>query len=409
MTAQQPATAAGQTSPRGRATVAVRQSSLRESNLAALVAAVCASEVPPSRADLAASLGITRATASRLADELVDAGLLDEVTREQVGPGRPARPLVPGERVLALGLSVEVDRLVVRAVDLRGRLVAERSAPTPVGDAGTVLAGLAELARSVRQGLRGLTVVGAGVAVPGVVADRRLLVRAPNLGWSEVDVPAHLPTVSGRRAVVGNEADLAAVVEAEPVPGRAGPWSDFVHVTARTGVGGAVVSGGQVVVGEHGAAGELGHVCVDPHGPVCPCGSTGCLERYAGLEALAAASGLAPDRVAADLGVRAAAGDARCAEALATLSWSLSIALASVVNVVGISSVVLGGHLAQLEPYLHDDLAHRLQQRVLGSRWDPVRLRPALADPGVSATGAAFLVLEDVITSPATWLPAARG
>lgn len=393
---------------RSRTPQALRQSSLRESNLAALVAAVCRAEVPPSRADLATELRVTRATASRLADELVEAGILDEVTREQVGPGRPARPLMGGERIVGLGLSVDTDRLVVRAVDLRGRVVAERSRPTPSGDAPAVLDALGSLAGEVESSLEGRIVVGAGVAVPGVVAERSMLVRAPNLGWSEVEVPSHLPLVAGRRAVVCNEADLAAAVEAQPSPGRAGAWSDFVLVTAGVGVGGAVVAGGRVVEGEHGAAGEIGHVCVDPHGPACPCGSTGCLERYAGLEALAAASGLAPGEVAAELGPRAAAGEAGCVEALATLTWALSIALASVVNVVGLSSVVLGGHLATLEPQLHDELVDRVQRRVLGSRWDPVRLRPASDDAGVSATGAAFLVLDDVVRHPATWLPGTR-
>ena len=119
-----------------------------------------------------------------------------------------------------------------------------------------------------------------------------------------------------------------------------------------------------------------------------------------------APSGLAPGEIATELGPRADAGDARCVEALATLTWALSIALASVVNVVGLSSVVLGGHLATLEPLLHDELVDRVQRRVLGSRWDPVRIRPASDDAGVSATGAAFLVLDDVVRHPATWLRA---
>jgi len=361
-----------------------RQSSLRERNLAALVAAVCRADAPPSRADLAVTLAMTRATAGRLVDELVAAKVLDEVDRSPGGRGRPARGLRPGAGIVGLGLAVETDRLLVRAVDLRGGVVTERVEEGPTGPPEVALQSLATLVRHVRASLRGRRVVGIGVAVPGIVTEHGHLLRAPNLGWTDVDVAGALAAVAGRRPVqVANEADMSAVVEAEPAPGRPGPWSDFVHVTAAVGVGGAIVSGGRLVTGEHGGAGELGHVCVDPAGPACACGSTGCLERYVGWEALGPLS-----------------ADRRDDQVV----HALSVALASVVNVVGISSVVLGGHLAALAPDTLAELRERLDARVLGSRWDPVRVRVASGDHGASATGAAHRALADVLERPAAWV-----
>ncbi|MDF1704199.1 MAG: ROK family protein [Aeromicrobium sp.] len=387
------------------APVAVRQSSLRERNLAAIVAAVCRAEVPPSRADLAAELSMTRATAGRLVDELVAARVVDEVDRSQGARGRPAKGLLPGTGIVGLGLAVETDRLLVRAVDLRGRVVGERVVSSSAGDAESVLDALAHQAREVRRGLQGRRLVGVGVALPGIVDDDGRLLRAPNLRWNDVDVAGILASVGGRhRVLVANEADMAALVEAEPRPGRLGPWTDFVHVSAAVGVGGAIVSGGRVVAGEHGAAGELGHVCVDPSGPACGCGSTGCLEQYVGLRAVAEVSGLPRDRVATGLAAGAAAGDPRCVAAVEQVTHALSVALASVVNVVGISAVVLGGHLAALDPATIEAIRARLDARVIGSRWKPVQVTVARGDHAAAATGAAHRALADVVARPATWV-----
>ncbi|GAA1740006.1 ROK family protein [Aeromicrobium alkaliterrae] len=389
----------------GPASVAVRQANLRERNLAALVAGVCRAESPPSRADLAVELSMTRATAARLVDELVAAKVVDEVERPRSGRGRPALALRPGEGIVALGLAIETERVIARAVDLRGEVVAERVAPSTSRDPERVLDALAAEAREVRALVQARRVVGVGVAVPGIVTEDGLLLRAPNLGWSDVDVAEGLRSVGGlHRIHVANEADMAAFLEAEPAPGRPGEWSDFVHVSAAVGVGGSIVTGGRIVAGEHGAAGELGHVCVDPSGPACACGSTGCLERYVGIEALATVSGLAREDVATELGARAAAGDTGCLAALEQVTHALSVALASVVNVVGISSVVLGGHLATLPPSTLEAVQQRLDARVLGSRWTPVRIRAARGDDAAAATGAAHRALGDLLARPAAWV-----
>ena len=120
--------------------------------------------------------------------------------------------------------------------------------------------------------------VGAGLALPGIVsADSGRLLLAPNLGWADVDARALLgpAAVGGLTLRVGNEADLAARTIASPAPGRPGHLADFLYVSGEIGIGGAAVVDGRVMGGRHGWAGEIGHVCVDPTGPTCGCGSTG--------------------------------------------------------------------------------------------------------------------------------------
>jgi predicted NBD/HSP70 family sugar kinase len=96
------------------------------------------------------------------------------------------------------------------------------------------------------------------------------------LDWVGVAPAPQLKGALGVDVWVGNEADLAAGAVAEIAPGRAGRLADFLYVSGGSGVGGAVVVDGEVHTGSRGWAGEIGHVCVDPAGPACGCGSTGC-------------------------------------------------------------------------------------------------------------------------------------
>ena len=199
---------------------------------------------------------------------------------------------------------------------------------------------------------------------------------------------------------LGNEADLAARTVADEAPGRPGPLRDFLYVSGEIGIGGAAVLDGEVFVGRHGWAGEIGHVCVDPHGPPCRCGSTGCLEQYAGRDAIAAAAGVD----AAAVRHLAEAGDPRALVSVRRASWALGVALAGVVNVLDIPVIVLGGHLGQIGNLLLPGLEMELASRVVFSRWVSPTVRTITEDPAPGAPGAALAVLNSAISDPAPWL-----
>jgi predicted NBD/HSP70 family sugar kinase len=158
------------------------------------------------------------------------------------------------------------------------------------------------------------------------------------------------------------------------------------------------------MAGRHGWAGEIGHVCVDPDGPPCACGSTGCLEQYAGRGAILKAAAVLPGIGLEELAQQALGGHSRAKKAIARAAWALGIALSGVVNVLDIPAVVLGGDLGLIAELLTPDLERQLSSRTLSARWIPPTIARARRDLAPGSTGAALGELERVLNHPAPWL-----
>ncbi|WP_299039155.1 ROK family protein [uncultured Pseudokineococcus sp.] len=408
-----------------------RQEDLRERNSAALLARVAAAPEPPSRASLAAATGLTRTTVSALVDQMLLARLLEETDPPGPARGRPAQRLrLSGRRVAGLGVEVGVRHLAAGVRDLSGATRVLRVVPGDQRGAPPeqVLRGAAELAEEVLAAAadQGLEVVGAAWGLPGLVDARAGVVRlAPNLGWHDVDVLGRLrggatsATAGALPTALENEAALAALAEAWSVGEGAPAPRSFLLVSGEVGIGAGAVVGGRLLRGEHGWSGELGHVGVDPGGPVCGCGATGCLEVYAGQDAVLAAAGLDPDGSTAAEGGGAGAvlaraagrGEERVLRALADAGRALGVAASSAVNVLDVDAVVLGGVYAPLVPWIGPPLRAELARRVLRARVLPVEVRAARLGADAVVLGGAARVLQGVLERPgellATALPAA--
>ncbi|MFI7321266.1 ROK family protein [Streptomyces venezuelae] len=409
------------------------QQGMRRRNLSRVMHAV-ASHGPLSRAAVASRIGLTRAAVSTLVDELIRSGLLDELGPER--PGRVGRPgsalAVSATGPVGIGAEVGVDHLAVCAVDLRGeiRARAERRSANRGRSPAPVLEDLSALVRQVcvEAQRQGLTPEGLAVAVPGLVArDTRTVVRAPNLGWHDVDLSRLLP--GDLPLTVDNEANFGAL--AELWLGEESP-EDFLHVSAEIGIGAALVVDGRLLRGTRGFAGELGHVPVHPDGPACPCGGRGCLEQYAGEEAVLRAAGLRvgglggsggacgggdgrgdrgesgsrgsgdPSELGEERGEvlaeRAAAGDDTVRRALSDAGTALGIALTGAVNLVDPRAIVLGGALSRLAPWLLPALERELSERTAGRACGVTVSRFGSDGP---LLGAAHSVTRAVLDDPA--------
>ncbi|PRY21075.1 ROK family protein [Pseudosporangium ferrugineum] len=371
----------------------VRQSSVRAHNLALVLQTVANSADPISRAAVAAATGLTRATVSALVDDLIAGKLLVEVEpAPRSGAGRPAAGLrLAPDGPAGLGLEINVDYRAACVVDLTGRIrhrLVEAGDQRPVG-AGSALAALSLLATEARRRAEadGLTVAGAALAVPGLVTGDDTVRIAPNLGWLDVAVGE----LGGLPVAVDNEANLAALSELGT--GELPP--SFVYISGEIGIGAGIVLDGALFRGVRGWSGEIGHLAIDPDGPPCRCGARGCLEQYAGQEAMLRAAGAA---TVADL----AAAD------LSTAGHALGTAIAAVVNLLDVGTVVLGGIYAPLLPRLRDAIGAEIDRRVLTADWSPVQLRAASYGPDAAMRGAAGAVIRGVLDDPAGWLARTR-
>ncbi|RRQ76448.1 ROK family protein [Streptomyces griseofuscus] len=377
------------------------QQGMRRRNLARVLHAVSA-EGSLSRAAVASRIGLTRAAVSTLVDELIRWGLLEELGPER--PGRVGRPgsalAVSGRGPAGIGAEIGVDHLAVCAVDLRGAVRARAvhrganrgRAPEPVIAELTTLVGQV-VAEAEREEL---WPAGLAVAVPGLVArDSHTVVRAPNLEWRDTDLGALLP--GDWPLTVDNEANFGALAELWL---GAGTPREFLHVSAEIGIGAAIVVDGQLLRGTRGFAGELGHVPVRPDGPSCACGGRGCLEQYAGQEAVLRAAGLQPrEDLVGLLAEHAEKGEEGVRAALRDAGTALGIALTGAVNLLDPETVVLGGALAGLSPWLLPSLEAELTGRTAGPAC-PVAVSPL--GPEGPLLGAAHSVVRAVLDDPAS-------
>jgi predicted NBD/HSP70 family sugar kinase len=369
---------------------------------------------PRSRATIAQETGLNKSTVSSLVTELIELGLLAERGAERTGSvGRPGLVVeVAADGAAGVGLEVNVDYLSVRVVDLAGgvRHRALEAADLRGRPPEETLDRLAAMARTALERLEaeGVRAAGITVALPGLVdAASGMLLLAPNLHWEDVPVATALAERlgdAGPPPTADNEANLAAVAEAREGAGRG--LSSFVHVSGEVGIGAGVVLDGAIFRGAHGFGGEFGHMTVDPDGPPCACGSRGCLETRAGLEALLAAAGEPEvDRVPSGepvtrLASRADAGDAAAVEALRDAGHWLGIALASAANLLDPQAFVLGGFLAPLAAHLAPAAEEEMRGRVLGAGRRMPDLITSPLGPEAAVRGAASLALARLVDDP---------
>lgn len=150
---------------------------------------------------------------------------------------------------------------------------------------------LPDVAASIQQkkkehGLLPNDVQGVGLGIPAPVKEDGIVRGTANLGWKYKEVKKELESLTGLTVKTGNDANMAALGEMWLGAGKG--HENLVMVTLGTGVGGAIIFDGKCVSGGHGAAGEIGHVCVnEKETQVCGCGRKGCLEQYASATGIA--------------------------------------------------------------------------------------------------------------------------
>jgi len=380
-------------------------SRVRQRNLAAVLQLVHRSAGPlgagVTRADLTRALGLNRSTIGDLVSALAAAHWVDEIDdAPRDGVGRPSPRVVPRSDRLVAAVNPELDSIDVALVALGGRVVARRrvAVDSPTVDQTVSIA--AQVIRELAAEHPSSRVVAAGVAVPGVVRRGDGVVRlAPHLGWHEAPLAAPLYAALGVPVEVANDAQLAC--RAELAFGAGHGARTLVYLNGGpSGIGGGLVIGGQLVGGRDGYAGEFGHVCVDPRGPVCACGARGCLEAVVRREFLVTALGLgAVDDV--KLSRSLATSSTAAVDALVREQWAwLRVALRGIVNSVNPERVIFGGSLALLWLALSDAERTAAAADALDASASGLALSAAALGADRLVIGAAELAWDSLLTDP---------
>ena len=245
-----------------------------------LILGLIRSRQPISRADLARETGLQRSTVSLITEQLIRQRWVTEGATGQALRGRKPRLLYLNvERARILGVDIRPTLTTIAIADPNGRVIAYERVPT----ARRPDVFVRDLCRRLRSFLRAhprITCEGIGITVPGGVDHlRQRLVSAPNLGWRDVDLKGPVERATGIAVELENAANACAIAEAST--GAHHEQRDLIVVTVSEGIGTGIVSGGRLVRGASGLAGEFGHVSLDEDGPVCGCGRRGCWEVYA--------------------------------------------------------------------------------------------------------------------------------
>lgn len=266
---------------------------------------------------------------------------------------------------LLLGIDIGGTSVKIGIISTYGDIIAKWEIPTNLTNNGTYIA--KEVwdsikIRLVEEDIDRTLLVGIGIGAPGFIdQESGTVYQAVNIGWKNFKLADYFTELSGLPVFVANDANVAAL--GENWRGAGNQSDNLIAVTIGTGVGGGIIANGEVLSGENGTAGEIGHIFIEPEGYLCNCGKRGC------LETIASATGIvrqAKDLIAINPNSELAAfftanegittkdifklaeqGDFLANEIVEYTAKVLGIAIANIAVVINPSKVLIGGGVSQ--------------------------------------------------------------
>jgi len=317
---------------------------------------------------------------------------------------------------MAVGVDLGGTDVKVAAVDLSGRVREETKVETgaekgPEFVLGQIKKGIGIILSKFDRA----SFIGIGVGAAGIVKTEEGTVNyPPNFpGWEVINVRDRLQEEFGLPTFVDNDANVAAIGEGGFGAGVG--YDDFLCITLGTGVGGGLFLNGKIYRGSGYGAGEIGHTVVKFDGPQCRCGNYGCLERFVGrdfiveraLERLKSygrtsklfyiaerdPSSISP-KIISQL---ASEGDALCLEILRETGDIIGVALASVVNLLNLPLIIIGGGIAKAGDLLLKPIEESVRRRALPLPGKEVKIVAAKLGEWAGVIGAAKLAMDGVL------------
>lgn len=353
-----------------------------------------------SRANIAKELNMVRSTASSIVASLTDEGLLVEDESEDdksAGTGRPGTFVrINPNYGLFIGADIGVGRMTVVALDMEASVVAQTTADFDLSraDPDLVVHQLAEMVGKITAGLgKGYRIRGLCLTAPGVMDRAGTVLRAPILGWRQEPILEKLQRRLPDIPLLSAENDANAFAIAEMYRSREESGDTEIYIYLDAGVGGAIVNSGQLLHGQDGYAGELGHIILGDEGFVELATIAGSFESFIGKDAVLARyrfhGGSAGD---IDAFIQAAKRQERAA--LSTLKdWSFYLArgVATLTSIFNPTRIVLGGPVAALFDLCREETLQKIGENLLDDHPIPEIRLSSLGLEGPAIGGASML------------------
>ncbi len=367
------------------------------------------SEGPISRAALAQLIGLSPASITNLTSDLIEEGLIRETREgESSGGRRPILLAINPDGGFVVGLKLTEEKLIGALTDLsaqvRSHRVTDLDGTHPreiVRKVSEAVDALIQAADVSRDSLRGV-----GLGMAGVVdAERGISRQQPFFGWR--DVPLGSMLQEELQTMVHIDNDVKALTMAELLYGAGQGVSEFLTITVGRGIGLGIVVNGQLYRGSRGGGGEFGHIIVDPDGPPCSCGRTGCLEAFAAERSLiregqkAVKSNQLPEFQSLDQLIELGqAGDPAAKRIFSEAGRVLGREVANLINIFNPELILVSGEGTRIGDLIFDPMRKAIAECAMSTLRDDTEVRVDHWGDDAWAIGAASLVLQDYFASP---------
>ena len=354
-----------------------------------------------SRTDVINISGLSRSTVNQRLTSLHDGGLITPIGGGESTGGRPSsRFAFNVNRAVILTADIGATGLIVAVCDLAGKPLMHKTALMNVWEGPELV--LQEVTDCMDE-LRGdLTVWGIGISVPGPVEFKAGRVVNPPImtGWDRFEIAGWFTSRYGVPVIVENDANARAVAEA-----RFAQDDNLISLKLGTGIGSGLVFNGQIIRGNEGAAGDIGHTraaIAEGASPLqCRCGNVGCVEAYAG--------GWALSRDLEDLGIHVSGvseiidlvrlGDRDAVRLVRQSGRVLGDAIAVLVSILNPSQIVISGQLSECDEVLLSGIRERIYQRTTPLTTRNLRLRVSELGEFAGVTGLALITIDHIFGS----------
>jgi N-acetylglucosamine repressor len=353
------------------------------------------------RADLAKELGMTRNTASNIVTDLLQAGLVMETEFRRSGAGRPGLLLeLAPNGGFAIGAEIDINRIIVIAVDFNGEILWEQSSSIAPSKPQSYCINIAE--QLVQDALdwgesEGLKPLGIGLGLAGLVDSANgMLTYAPALKWTNIPFKSLWEERFQLPVYLDNEANTSALgYHSYSDRSKA---KNLVYLSIGVGMAAGLMLEEHLFHGSNGFAGQAGHMKIRTDGDACSCGDRGCWVTEVGIAALSRKANL-PDL---DLHVIAQAlrdHDAKLVPVIDQMAEMLGLGIANLANLFNFDTVVLGGAMRPVLPFMLEKVRKVVDQRALKQPRANMRIKVTGRDND-SVFGAACLVLDAIMNDP---------